>query len=56
MFIRKDLYEGKYKPDLKKQAEFYELIGDNCSMQTEMEQFREYIQNISEERNLKIEL
>ena len=56
MFIRKDLYEGKYKPDLKKEAEFYSMLGDSCNMQTDMEQLQDYVQYITADRNFKIEL
>jgi len=56
VFIRRDLYEGKYKPDLAKQAEFYSLIGDSCTMQTEMEQLQDYIQHLSQDRDAKTEL
>ena len=56
MFIRKNLYEGKYKPDLKKEAEFYAMLGDSCNMQTDMEQLQDYVQYITADRNFKIEL
>ena len=56
VFIRKDLYEGKYKPDLRKEAEFYTMMGDTCNMQTDMEQLQDYLQYITADEHFKIEL
>ena len=56
VFVRKDLYEGKYKPDRKKEVEFNQIMGDSCSMQTDMEKLEDYIQYITADRNFKIEL
>ena len=56
VFVRKDLYEGKYKPDLEKEAEFNQMMGDSCSMQTDMEQLEDYIQYITADKKFKIEL
>jgi len=56
VFVRKDLYEGKYKPDQKKEVEFNQIMGDSCSMQTDMEKLEDYIQYITADRNFKIEL
>lgn len=56
VFVRKDLYEGKYKPDLEKEAEFQRLMGDSCGIQKDMEWLEDYIQYMSADRNFRIEL
>ena len=56
VFVRKDLYEGKYKPDLKKLAEFHSILGDNCVIASELQQLKEYVQRFGSNVNQKIEL
>jgi len=56
VFIRKDLYEGKYKPDPEKEVEFEALMGESCDLKNDMVQLEEYIQYISVDKNFKIEL
>jgi len=56
VFIRRDLYEGKYKPDPVKQAEFYNMLGNSCFMKTEFEQLQDFVREISADRNFMIKL
>ena len=39
VYIRKDLYEGKYKPDMKKLEQFYKEERKNCRIFTNQEKF-----------------
>ena len=45
VFIRKDLYEGKYQPDMQKLEEFYRVTRSNCKVMSSLEVFLKEIEN-----------
>ena len=51
VFIRKDLYEGKYKPDMNKVEEFYRVTRLNCKVLNAMEVFLRTIKDFIEENS-----
>lgn len=51
VFIRKDLYEGKYKPDMQKLGEFYRVTRRNCKVMNAMEVFLRTIRDFIEENS-----
>merc|ERR1711971_1021892 len=54
VFIRKDLYEGKYKPDLSKIDEFYKVTRQNCKVMNSMEVFLSIVEDFIEKKSTAI--
>ena len=46
VYIRKDLYEGKYKPDMEKLEQFYRDERKNCRIFTNQEKFFNLINEV----------
>ena len=57
--MRKDLHEGKYKPDLAKQAEFEQLVDATCDFSKDqwgLEGLEQELQYLTQDDSFKIEL
>ena len=54
VFIRKDLFEGKYKPDMSKIDEFYKVTRQNCKVMNSMEVFLSIVEDFIEKKTTAI--
>ena len=56
VFVREDLLEGKYVPDMKAWAEFDLLVGMNCQKKRQREELKNIMQEMVSITSYKEEL
>jgi hypothetical protein len=54
VFVRQDLYKGKYAPDMIAWAEFDSLVGASCRRKGGVQELEIIVQEISRDIKLRI--
>ena len=56
VFVRQDLYDGKYAPNMVAWAEFESLMGDSCKWKGNMMQLEDIVQHLTRDKMFRIKL